>query len=161
MGLEMTFVCNPPRHRSMEAESVSSISRPRGGLDGTATYLRSAEGTFLVLEGYDEEMAGHCMVLAWFGPDLQVGSYQIRRLAMGAMEEEVGSGRHSFFVLGAVRSPAESSMLIADSGTVELSAVDGGTVRGRFQVVGFAVEGTARTDGVEWEGSFAALERDP
>jgi len=161
MGLEMTFVCNPSRHRTMTTISSSSITRPGGALPGTATYLRSAEGTFLVLEAYDEEMAGHCMVLAWFGGDLEPGRYQIRRLAMDAMEEEVAAPSHSFFTLGAVRSPEESSVLVADSGTLSLDAIDDGTVKGSFDVTGFVVEGGARTDGVTWQGTFTALERDP
>lgn len=161
MGLEMTFVCNPSRHRTMTTISSSSISRPAGDLPGTATYLRSAEGTFLVLEGYDEEMAGHCMVLAWFGGDLEPGRYQIRRLAMDVMEAEVTAASHSFFTLGAVRSPGESSVLVADSGSVSLDSIEDGTVKGSFAVTGVVVEGGARTDGVSWQGTFTALERDP
>jgi len=161
MGLEMTFVCNPSRHRTMTTISSSSIARPSGTLPGTATYLRSAEGTFLVLEAYDEQMAGHCMVLAWFGGDLEPGRYGIRRLAMDAMEAEVGAPSHSFFTLGAVRSPEESSVLVADSGTLSLESVEDGTVKGSFDVTGFVVEGGARTDGVTWQGTFTALERDP
>jgi hypothetical protein len=161
MGLEMTFVCNPSRHRTMTTISSSSISRPAGTLPGTAAFLRSAEGSFLVLEGYDEQMAGHCMVLAWFGGDLEPGRYPIRRLAMDAMEEEVAAPSHSFFTLGAVRSPDESSVLVADSGTLSLDSMDSGTLKGSFDVRGFVVAGGARTDGVSWEGTFTALERDP
>lgn len=161
MGLEMTFVCNPQRHRSMAAEAVSSITRTGSPLTGTASYVRSAEGTFLVLEGYDEEMAGHCLVLAWFGGALEPGHYPIRRLAMDAMEEELDSREHSFFTLAAVRSPDESSVLVTDSGSVELSSVDDGTVAGSFDVRGFVVEGTTRTDDVTWQGSFTALAEQP
>jgi len=161
MGLEMTFVCNPSRHRTMTTISSSSIARPAGALPGTASYLRSAEGTFLVLEAYDEQMAGHCMVLAWFGGDLEQGRYPIRRLAMETMEDEVGAPSHSFFTLGAVRSPEESSVLVADSGTLSLESIQDGTVKGSFDVTGFVVEGGTRTDGVTWEGTFTALERDP
>jgi hypothetical protein len=161
MGLEMTFVCDPNRHRMMTTISSSSIQRASGALPGTATFLRSAEGTFLVLEAYDEEMAGHCMVLAWFGGDLEPGRYAVRRLGMDAMEEEVGASSHSFFTLGAVRSPEESSVLVADSGTLSLESFDNGALIGSFEVTGFVVEGGARTDGVTWGGTFTALERDP
>ena len=161
MGLDMTFVCNPNRHRTMTTISSSSIARPSDTLPGTAAYLRSAEGTFLVLEAYDEELAGHCMVLAWFGGDLEPGRYAIRRLAMDAMEEEVGAPTHSFFTLGAVRSPDESSVLVADSGTLSLDSVDDGVVKGSFDVAGFVVDAGTRTNGVSWRGSFTALERDP
>jgi hypothetical protein len=145
----------------MTTISSSLISRPAGALPGTATYVRSAEGTFLVLEAYDEQMAGHCMVLAWFGGDLEPGRYQIRRLAMDAMEEEAAAPVHSFFTLGAVRSPEESSVLVADSGTLSLDSIDDGTVKGSFDVTGFVIDGGARTDGVTWDGTFTALERDP
>jgi len=161
MGLDMTFVCNPNRHRTLTTISTSSISRPTGTLAGTATYLRSAEGTFLVLEAYDEELAGHCMVLAWFGGELEPGRYSIRRLAMDAMEQEVGAPTHSFFTLGAVRSPDESSVLVADTGTLTLDSMEDGVVKGSFAVDGFVVEGETRTDAVRWEGTFTALERDP
>lgn len=157
MGLEMTFVCNPQRHRSIAGEATSSISRGDRTLDGTASYLRSAEGTFLVLEGYDEELAGHCLVLAWFGGELQPGHYPIRRLAMDAMEEELDSHQHSFFSLAAVRAPSESSLLVVESGSVDLQSVDDSGISGSFQVTGFSIEGSTRTDGVTWQGSFTAL----
>lgn len=161
MSLEMAFVCNPSRHRTLTTISSSSISREGGGLAGTAAYLRSAEGTFLVLEGYDESMAGHCLVLAWFGGELEPGAYRIRRLGMGVMEEEASADQHSFFSLAAVRSPDESSVLVTEAGSLELSALQDGTVRGQFQLSGFVLEGSARRDAVTWEGSFTALERDP
>jgi hypothetical protein len=47
---------------------------------------------------------------------------------------------------------------VTDSGSLELESVRGGTVTGRFDVTGFVIEGSTRTDDVTWEGSFTALE---
>lgn len=155
MGMEMTFMCSPQRHGRL-GYTESGIRRPGSPLSGTASWMRSAEGTFLVLEGYDANQAGHCVILAWFGGELEPGSYGIRRLSMAAMEEEVGSQEHSFYVMGAVRAPDESSAMIPESGSVELTSVDAGAVSGSFQLTGLVVEGSERTEGVVWEGDFAA-----
>jgi hypothetical protein len=160
MGLEMTFVCNPQRHRGL-ADSESLIVRDAGSLPGTAAFLRSAEGTFLVLEAYDDQAAGHCMVLAWFGGALGPGRYPIRRLGMTTMEEEVGSQGHSFFALAAVRSPEENWMLVTDSGTLEVLSMAAGAPAGTFELTGFALQGATRADGVAVRGTFSALPRDP
>jgi hypothetical protein len=160
MSLEMTFVCNPQRHRGMP-DSESMIRRQTGDLPGTAAYLRSAEGTFLVLEGYDESQAGHCLVLAWFGGELQPGTYEVRRLSMGALEEEVGADRHSFFVFSAIRAPDESATLVTQGGSVAIESMEGGAVAGTFELAGFTVSSQDRVDDVGLEGSFTALEREP
>lgn len=156
MSLQMTFPCNPSRQRSIP-ESESLIERAAGPLDGTAGFLQTPEGTFLVLEGYDENQAGHCMVLAWFGGDLVPGQYRIRRLSMAAMEEELDSGEHSFFLFSAVRSPGESATFVADSGSLEIQSMDGGTVVGSFEMTGFTVNSQTREDDVALQGSFTAL----
>lgn len=160
MSLEMSFVCNPQRHRSMP-ESESMIRRQAGDLPGTAAHLRTAEGTFLVLEAYDENQSGHCLVLGWFGGDVEPGSHTIRQLSMAAMENEVDTGEHSFFTFSAVRSPTESATLVTDGGSIEIVSAEQGTVVGTFQLTGFTVSSQARVDGIALEGSFTALERDP
>jgi len=160
MAQEMSFVCNPERHRSM-AGSESVIRRASDTLAGTAALLQSAEGTFLVLEGYDENMAGHCLVLAWFGNTLEAGRYAIRQLSSAAMEEETSSGAHSFFTFSAVRAPGESSILVTQSGSLEILTRTTAGLSGTFRLTGFAVEGGERTDGIVFEGSFTALEREP
>lgn len=159
MGLQMQFPCNPARHRSMP-DSESLIERSAGELTGTAALLRTAEGTFLVLEGYDESQAGHCMVLAWFGRELAPGSYRIRRLSMAAMEEEMDSGDHSFFVFSAVRSPDESATLVGDSGSLQIDSIDSGTLTGSFELTGFTINSQERHDDVAVNGSFRALSSD-
>jgi hypothetical protein len=156
MSLQMTFPCNPARHRSMP-ESESLIERAAGPLSGTAAFLRTAEGTFLVLEGYDESQAGHCMVLAWFGGELAAGRYPIRRLSMAAMEEEVDSGDHSFFVFSAVRSPDESATFVTDSGSLEIESMDADRVVGTFEATGFTINSQERHDDMALQGSFSAL----
>lgn len=160
MGLEMAFVCNPQRHRSMP-DSESMIRRDAGALPGTAAYLRSAEGTFLVLEGYDENQAGHCLVLAWFGGALGPGRYDIRRLSYGALEEQVEADAHSFFIFSAVRAPDESATLVTESGSLEIESMEQGTVSGSFELVGFTISSVQRLDDVAIQGTFTALERDP
>lgn len=159
MGLEMSFVCNPQRHRSMVG-SESHIQRGDEALEGTAALVPTAEGTFLVLEGYDEDLAGHCLVLAWFGGALEAGEYPIRRLAMSAMEEELDEHRHSFFAWSAVRAPEESSMLVTDSGSLRIDSMNADGPSGSFDLSGFVLEGDARTEDVRWEGTFTAVERD-
>jgi hypothetical protein len=160
MSSQMTFVCNPQRHLAMPAESRSIIERANGPLQGSASYLRSAEGTFLVLEGYDDNQAGHCLVLAWFGGDLEPGRYPIRRLSMAAMEEEVGTATPSFFTFSAVRAPTESHTMVAQGGSLELQSVAGGAVTGTFELQGFTISSQERVDDVALEGSFTAVERD-
>jgi hypothetical protein len=155
MSLQMAFVCNPQRHVRMTS-SESTITRAAGSLEGSASYLRSAEGTFLVLEGYNENQAGHCLVFAWFGGDLQPGSYEIRQLSMTGMEEEVGTPEHSFFTFSAVRAPDESATLVTQDGTLEVEVVAQDRVTGHFQLNGFTVNSQERVDGVTLEGSFSA-----
>ena len=159
MGLQMQFPCNPARHRSMP-ESESLIERATGSLPGTAALLRTAEGTFLVLEAYDEGQAGHCMVLAWFGGELEPGSYRIRRLSMAAMEEEMDSGDHSFFVFSAVRSPNESATFVGDSGTLEIDSMNARALTGTFELTGFTINSQERHDDIAVHGSFSALPSD-
>lgn len=162
MGQELGFMCNPQRHRGMVGGgSESLIQRDAGDLPGTAVFARTAEGTFLVLEGYDEAQAGHCTVLGWFGGELASGSYEIRRMSMAAMEEEVQTDRHSFFTFSAVRAPGESSVLVTESGTLEVESLDAGRLTGTFTLSGFVIESGARTDGVDMQGSFSALEGSP
>lgn len=159
MAQEMSFMCSPPRHRAL-ADSRSMIRREAGDLAGTAGLVRTAEGTFLVLEGYDDNQAGHCLVLAWFGGELHAGTYAIRQLTMAAVEEEVGADEHSFFVFSAVRSPEESSMLVTSSGSLVIEEMAAGSLTGTFELTGFGIESGARSDGVELHGSFSALEYD-
>lgn len=156
MGQQMAFPCNPQRHRNTP-ESESMIRRANGPLAGTAAYLPTAEGTFLVLEGYDENQAGHCLVLAWFGNRLEPGRYDVRRLSMAAMEEELDSGDHSFFTFSAVRSPDESATFVADSGSLQIESMDQHTVTGTFEITGFTINSQTREDDVALEGSFTAL----
>lgn len=158
MGQQMAFPCNPQRHRNTP-ESESMIRREKGPLPGTAAFLPTAEGTFLVLEGYDENQAGHCLVLAWFGDELEPGRYPVRRLSMAAMEEELDSGEHSFFTFSAVRSPDESATFVADSGSLEIDSMDQGMVRGTFELSGFTINSRTREDDIALEGSFSALEQ--
>ena len=157
MSQQMTFVCSPQRSGALR-ESESMIRREAGPLTGTASYLRTAEGTFLVLEGYDADQAGHCLVLAWFGGELEPGSYAIRQLSMAAMEEEVGAQDHSFFTFSAVRAPDESHTHVTQGGSLEIEAVEQGAVSGHFELTGFTVSSQERVDGVALEGTFRAME---
>jgi hypothetical protein len=157
MGLALAVGCNPRRQGELIG-SESTIRRAADALSGTAVYSRTAEGTLLSLENYDEALEGHCLVLGWFGGDYATGRHAITPLSMRAMEEEQASGVRSFYAWGAVRSTAESAMLNVQSGTIEILTVEPGRVTGTFELTGFLVEGTARTGDVTWSGSFSAVE---
>ena len=156
MGVEMAIACNP-RRQGLTQGSQSTIRRESDALAGTAILSRSAQGTFLSLEEYDDALEGHCVVFAWFGGDLAPGTYRISRLAYSTMEEEVASGDRSFFSWGLVRARGENSMLVAASGTLEIATVEAGRMTGSFELAGFVVDGAVRRD-VVWEGSFTAVE---
>ncbi len=156
MGTAMAIACNP-RRQGLTEGSQSTIRRGPEALRGTAIVSRSAEGTFLSLEEYDEALEGHCLVFGWFGGDLAPGSYRISRLAYRTMEEELASGDRSFFTWGLVRARGENSMLVAGSGTLEIQTVEPGRITGTFELTGFVVDGAVRTD-VSWAGSFSAVE---
>ena len=156
MGLEMAIACNP-RRQGLTEGSQSTIRRGPEALRGTAISSRSAQGTFLSLEEYDDALEGHCLVFGWFGGDLAPGRYRISRLAYRAMEEELASGDRSFFSWGAVRAREENSILVAESGELSILTVEPGRITGTFELTGFVVDGAARTD-VVWAGSFSAVE---
>lgn len=157
MSLTLAFACSPRRH-NQAAGSESIIERERGPLPGTAVFFRTHEGTFLVLEEYDEELAGHCLVFGWFGSAPESGSYEVRQLAYGTVEAEVDEERHSFYGVGIVRVDDEDSVFVTESGRLELESVAPGRITGSFELSGFLVEGGARTDRVDWSGSFDAVE---
>ncbi len=156
MGLEMAFACNPRRQGEVVG-SESAVLRAADALAGTAILSRTAEGTFLSLEQYDDALEGHCLVFGWFGSDLAPGRYPIAQLSMSAMEEEQASGVRSFYVWGAVRSTAENAMLVARSGSLEILGVDAATVTGTFELVGFLVAESTRAGDASWSGSFSAV----
>ncbi|MBM4185162.1 MAG: hypothetical protein FJ207_13260 [Gemmatimonadetes bacterium] len=156
MGLEMAIACNPRRQGEVQG-SESTIRRQADALAGTAILSRSAEGTFLSLEQYDDALEGHCLVFGWFGGDLATGRYPIIQLSYRAMEEEQSSGERSFYAWGAVRASQENSMIMALSGTLEVLSVEASAISGTFELAGFLVEGSARTGDVRWAGSFSAV----
>lgn len=156
MSLTLAGSCSPQRQGEMSG-SESVIRRPEP-LAGTAALVQGVEGTFVVLERYSESLEGHCLVLGWFGGPLEPGRYPIQPLATSAVEAEVGTDDHSFYGMFAVRSAAESSVFVADSGSVELATVGPGNVTGTFDVSGFVVERSTRTGTATLQGSFTALE---
>jgi hypothetical protein len=160
MGLEMAFACSPRRHNQAGA-SESVIERERGALLGTAVFFRSVQGTFVVLEEYDESLAGHCLVLGWFGGALAPGRYPVSRLLQRTVDLEQATDRHSFFAMSLVRRADENGVFIPASGALELAAVEAGTMRGTFELTGVLVEDSTRRDGVTWTGSFRAVKGEP
>ena len=159
MGREMGFNCNPRRHNTIVG-SESLIEGDGDPRTGTAGYVRTAEGTFLVLERYDEQMDGHCLVFAWFGGELEAGAYTVRGLSYAAVEEEVGAERQSFFGTSALRTDGQNSSVIVTSGTLELSTVQSGKMTGSFDLSVFHYDGVERSDDGVWEGFFVAVESD-
>lgn len=159
MSMELVFACSPYRHRRAEG-SQSTIRRASDALPGTAIHFSSVEGTYLVLERYDEELDGHCLVIGWFGGPLEMGRHTVGQLAMSAVEEEVDAEDHSFYAVSMVRTPQESSVLVVESGTLAIASIEEGSVTGTFELSGFLVDGNGadRTADVSWSGSFVAVE---
>jgi hypothetical protein len=157
MGLQMAIACNPRRQGELQG-SESTVRRASDALPGTAVFSRTAEGTFLSLEQYDEAFEGHCLVFGWFGGAYALGRHPISRLSMRAMEEEQASGVRSFYTWGAVRSTAENVMLMVDSGSVEILTIEQGRIIGTFELTGALVDGNTRAGEVTWSGSFSAVE---
>ncbi len=157
MSMSLAVGCSPRRHNSVP-ESESVIQRDEGSLIGTATYFTSIDGQFIVLEEYDEELLGHCLVFGWFGGSLEAGSYRIRQLAYATVEQEFAAGDHSFFSMSAVRNAEEDSVFVIEAGTLLIDDMANGGMLGSFDVSGFVVEGRDRRDGVTWTGSFRALD---
>jgi hypothetical protein len=159
MSLELAFACSPYRHRRAQG-SQSTIRRESDALSGTAIHFSRIEGTYLVLEQYDEELNGHCLVIGWFGGALEPGTYQLAQLAMRTVEEDVDAGDHSFFGMSAVRTSQENSIVVVESGTLAIASMESGRVSGTFELSGFLVDGggASRTADVSWAGSFVAVE---
>jgi hypothetical protein len=155
MSQTLSGSCSPPRQASMSG-SESVVRRPEA-LEGTAAFVQDIQGTFLVLEHYSESLEGHCLVLAWFGGPLAPGHYRIAELADSAMDADLSADTHSFFSMFAIRSSAESSVLVVDSGSVDLTKVDGSNVTGTFEVSGFVVQQSTRVHDATMQGSFAAV----
>ena len=155
MGLTLASFCSPARHRLM-GQSRSVVDRGAEPLEGTASFLRSAEGTFLVFEHYDESLEGHCIVLGWFGGDLEAGTYPIEPLAMSSLEAEVIGEDRSFYGMAAVRTADESSIFVTESGSLEIANVESGGLSGSFSLAGFVLAGDDRTNGMSWTGTFSA-----
>jgi len=162
MGLELAFGCSPRRHGEA-AGSESTIRRERDALAGTAAHFRSVDGAYLVLEEYDESLAGHCLVMGWFGGALAPGRHGIGRLAMSTVEDEVASGAHSFFAMAAVRTASENVILVVEAGALDIRSVEGGRVEGTFEVRGFLTDpsGRNRVGDASWSGSFRAVRGEP
>ncbi len=158
MGLELAFACSPRRH-NRATDSHSTIRRGPDAMSGTAVHFRSIDGTYLVLEEYDEDLDGHCLVFGWFGGPIEPGRYRIGRLAMSTVEAQLDVGEHSFFSMSAVRRPDENAMLVVESGSLEIVTIEGDGVSGTFELRGFLVDGGGRnrTRDVTWAGSFRAV----
>ena len=103
------------------------------------------------------EFWGHCRVFTWFGGPLATGSYEISQLAMGTLESQLDAQEHSFFSMAAMRNPDESPILVAESGSLDLSAVESETMTGEFNITGFLLDGPTRIDDVVWSGTFRAV----
>ena len=156
MSLTLAAVgCSPRRHNNVEG-SESIIERDPEPLVGTAAFYRNFEGTFIVLEEYDEELWGHCLAFGWFGGALEPGRYRIRQLSLGTVEAEVGAEDHSFFSMAAIRNEDENSILVIESGTIEIVTIEPGRITGSFDLSGFLLDGATRTDDIAWRGSFRA-----
>jgi hypothetical protein len=162
MGFELAFACSPRRH-NQAAGSESTIRRESDVLAGTAVHFRSVEGAYVVLEEYDESLAGHCLVLGWFGGALAPGRHTVGRLAMSTIEEEMAAGSHTFFAMSAVRAADENSVFVVESGAIDIRTVDGDRIEGTFELSGFFADanGQNRIADAAWAGSFRAVRGEP
>jgi len=158
MGMQLIFACSPYRHRRAQG-SESTIRRPSDALAGTAVHFSSIEGTYLVFEQYDQELNGHCLVIGWFGGELEPGRHDLAPLAMDAVEAEIDSGDYAFYGVSLVRNATENTVLIVDSGTLDITAMENGRITGSFEVSGFLSEsnGASRVGEATWSGTFVAL----
>ena len=158
MGMQLVFACSPYRHRRAEG-SQSTIRRSRDALAGTAVHFSSVEGTYLVLEQYDQELNGHCLVVGYFGGALEPGRHDLSLLEMSAVEEEIDSGDYSFYAMSLVRTAAEDAVLVVESGSLDIVSMEDGEVTGTFEVSGFLADsdGVNRLGAVTWAGSFVAV----
>jgi hypothetical protein len=100
-------------------------------------------------------------VFGWWGDDLAPGTYPIARLSMSAMEAEEMSSEHAFYGWGAVRTTGENLMIVVESGSLTIDAVESGRISGSFELTGFALEGNARGAALEWAGNFSGVEGEP
>ena len=78
----------------------------------------------------------------------------ISQLAMGTLESQLDAQEHSFFSMAAMRNPDENPILVAESGSLDLSAVESETMTGEFNITGFLLDGPTRIDDVVWSGTF-------
>jgi hypothetical protein len=121
------------------------------------------DGAYLVLEEYDEALAGHCLVLGWFGGALAPGRHTVGRLGMSTVEEEMVAGSHSFFAMSAVRAADENSVFVVESGAIDIRTVDSDRIEGTFELAGFFADadGQNRVADAAWAGSFRAVRGEP
>jgi hypothetical protein len=62
-----------------------------------------------------------------------------------------------------VRLASENSMLVVETGTLDIRAVDGDRIEGTFEVGGFLTDASGRTrvGDAAWAGSFRAVRGEP
>jgi hypothetical protein len=157
MGLQMAFACSPRRH-GLATGSTSTIEREPAPLSGTAVYFSSIEGTFVALEQYNDQLDGHCLVFGWWGDAIEPGTYPITRLSMRAMEEEEMADEHSFFSWGAVRANNGMTLFLVESGSVTIESFSSGSITGRFELTGFAIDANTKGSPMRWAGTFSGVE---
>jgi len=76
---------------------------------------------------------------------------------MERLESQLDVQEHAFFSMAAMRNPDENPVLVAESGTLDLSIVESGSMTGGFDLTGFLLDGPTRIDDVVWSGTFRAV----
>lgn len=151
------YGCNPQRWAKV-AGSESRIDNDPAPLVGRASVWLEKGALFLVLDQYNGDGSRHCVVLTRRGGPPVAGRYAVGRVSASLLEQtEPRPEGEPFYGTFALRDEAHASLLVVDSGFVEVTASGPGTITGTFMMAGFAIDGAERTDGVVRRGSFRAV----
>jgi len=152
----LQFGCKPQRWARAQGSEASIESAPRP-LTGRASLVLENDEIFLVLEQYNDDGSLFCAVLTRRGVRPPAGRYAVGRVSASLFEQTAPLANEPFYGMFAFRDATPASVRVVDSGFVELTASEPGKVTGSFELVGFAIDGAERTDGVVRRGSFTAV----
>ncbi len=152
----LQFGCKPQRWAKSEGSESRIENRPQP-LTGRASLVLENDEIFLVLEQYNEDGSLFCAVLTRRGVRPPAGRYAVGRVSAGLFEQTEPMANEPFYGMFAFRDATHASLLVVDSGFVELTTSESGKVTGSFELAGFAIDGAQRTAGVVRRGSFTAV----
>lgn len=156
MTQSLQFGCNP-RWLASIAESESIIEHDPAPLAGKAGFDVQQGNTFLVLMRFNDDGSRHCLVLTRMGGPPEAGRYAVERLSASVSQADPSAAVRPFYGMFGLRNQVAASILVVDSGFVQIDASEPERIEGTFELAGFAIDGAKRTDGVVRRGSFRAL----